>query len=60
MLLSVLSVPEAVEAGIGTSRYLDRAPFAAGIFLWGVGILGVLIFVAAVLYSARVSPEPPK
>ena len=60
MLLSVLWSPEAGEAGKEVSRYLERAPSAAGAFLWGVAIIAVLAFVGAVVSSMRVSEEPPK
>jgi len=60
MLLSALLNPEAIESGIGVSRYVERAPSVTGTFLWGVAIMAVVIFVGAVLHSMRVSPEPPK
>jgi hypothetical protein len=56
MLLSALWSPELARE---TSAYLTRAPTGAGIFLWGVAIMGVVIFVGAVLSSMRVSSEPP-
>jgi hypothetical protein len=43
-----------------TSTYFHRAPEAAAIFLYGVGIMSIVIFVFAVIASMRVSPEAPK
>ncbi|HEY2743362.1 MAG TPA: hypothetical protein VGL86_02010 [Polyangia bacterium] len=58
MLLSALSwSPEVARE---TSAYLTRAPFAAGTFLWGVAIMGVVIFVGALVSSMRVTDEPSK
>jgi hypothetical protein len=42
------------------SAYVNRAPEAAGIYLWGIGIMSIIIFVVAALASSRVSPEPPQ
>jgi hypothetical protein len=56
MLLTALWSPEVARE---TSAYFTRAPSVAGTFLWGVAIMGVVIFVAAVLSSMRVSSEPP-
>ncbi len=57
MLLNALLEPEVHHA---TSAYLNRAGDAAGSFLWGVGIMSIVIFIFAALSSMRVSPEPPK
>jgi hypothetical protein len=56
MLLSALWSPEVARE---TSAYFTRAPSVAGTFLWAVAIMGVFIFVCAVLSSMRVSEEPP-
>lgn len=63
MLLSALWSPEAPEAAQKAahevSLYFERAPSAAGAFLWGVAIIAVLAFVGALVSSMRVSEEPP-
>ena len=56
MLLNALLEPEVVKQ---TSAYVNRSAEAAGIFLWGVGIMSIVIFVFAVIASSRVSPEAP-
>ena len=56
MLLNALLEPEVVKQ---TSAYVNSAPEAAGIFLWGVGIMSIIIFAVAVIASMRVSPEAP-
>lgn len=57
MLLNALLAPEIQQQ---TSAYVTRSGEAAGIFLWGVGIMSLVIFAVAVLASMRVSPEPPQ
>jgi hypothetical protein len=57
MLLNALLSPEVHQQ---TSAYVTRAGEAAGTFLYGVGIMSVVIFVFAVLASMRVPNEPPK
>ncbi len=56
MLLSALWSPEVARE---TSAYFTRAPSVAGTFMWAVAIMGVVIFVGAVVSSMRVSSEPP-
>ena len=60
MLLNALVSPEAQEVAQSVSAYVRRSGPAAGTFLWGVGIMAVVIFVGALLSSMRVSPEPPE
>jgi len=60
MLLSALVGPEAQDVTVQVSAYVTRSGPAAGTFLWGVGIMAVVIFFAALISSMRVSPEPPK
>ena len=57
MLLNALLDPELQQQA---SAYVRRAPEAAGIFLWGVGIMSIVIFAVAVLASMRPAAEPPK
>ncbi len=56
MLLNALWSPEAPHAA---SAYVARAPEAAAMFLYGVGLIAIVVFVVAVISSMRVSPEPP-
>ena len=60
MLLSALSAPEVEQAYHETSAYLNRAPASAGTFIWGVAIISIIVFIAAVVPSMRVPSEPPK
>jgi hypothetical protein len=60
MLLSALVGPEAHEVAVQVSAYVSRSGPVAGTFLWGVGIMAIVIFLAALVASMRVSPEPPK
>ena len=59
MLLSAIG-PEAQEVAVQVSAYVSRSGPVAGTFLWGVGIMAVVIFLGALVSSMRVSPEPPK
>ena len=60
MLLSALSAPEVEQVYHETSAYLNRAPASAATFLWGVAIISMVVFIAAVVASMRVPTEPPK
>ena len=57
MLLNALFAPEVHHQA---SAYVSRAPYTAAGFLYGVGIIAIVVFVFAVISSMRVSPEPPK
>jgi hypothetical protein len=58
MLLNALvSAPEGAEEVLGKSLYLMRAPSAAGVFLYGVGVIAIVIFLFTVLGSLRVPEE---
>jgi len=60
MLLTALFAPEVQEVAVQVSAYNARSGPVAGTFLWGVGIMSVVIFFGALISSMRVSPEPPK
>jgi hypothetical protein len=57
MLLNALLSPEVQQE---VSAYVRRSGDVAGTFLYGVAIMAAIIFIFAVLYSSRVSPEAPK
>jgi hypothetical protein len=57
MLLNALWSPEVQQEA---SAYVRRSGEVSGTFLYFVAIMGVAIFIFALLASMRVSPEPPK
>jgi hypothetical protein len=60
LLTALVSQPEAQEVAQQVSAYVTRSGPVAGTFLWGVAIMAVVIFVAALLSSMRVPAEPPQ
>ena len=58
LLLNALMDPETQRHV--ASAYFNRAPTAAAIFLYGVGIIAIIAFVGAALSSMRVAPDSKK